>query len=250
MTILPADLVDSDASIAFPIVTPIRSMQRHLDLELDALRDLLLKMADIVDEQFADAMNALLNRDLDLARQVMNRDSEVDRMEMDVDRQCERIMALYQPVSRDLRMLIMAVKITTDLERIGDHCKNLAKNVAYLADLPELLPRTHLREMADEARAMLRDVQDAFVKQDAMKARRVLAQDRKVDRLHEDNFYMMVDLGKSDPELVEAMAHLVTMSKGLERISDHATNIAEGVIFLIEGIDVRHSKARRVEQEN
>jgi phosphate transport system protein len=225
------------------------TVHRHLDDELKLLRDLLLEMSDLVDEQFADAMNALLNRDVELAMRVRERDNEVDAMEMKIDHQCERIMALQQPVAADLRMLITAVKINTDLERIGDHCKNLAKNTLHIVDAPEVLAATRIQEMADVSRAMLRQVQDAFLKRDRMLARRVLASDLQMDRLHEENFYALVNYCKKHPEHAEQVAHLVTASKALERISDHAKNIAESVVFVIEGVDIRHPKLQKASGE-
>lgn len=224
---------------------PIR---RHIDDELQELHALLVEMADLVDEQFSNAMNAVMTRDLELAGEVSERDDEVDALEMAIDRHCERILALYQPVSKDLRMIIIAIKINTDLERIGDHCKNIAKNTPYLVHSPEVLNETSIPEMADRSRTMLRDVQDAFLRRDTLQARRVLAQDRHVNRMYLDNFFALVERMEEDPSLSEAIAHLLTMSKALERISDHAKNIGEAVVFLMEGVDIRHRNMQR-EQE-
>lgn len=218
---------------------PIR---RNLDDELLHLQKLLLRMADTVDEQFADALNALFQRDEELASAVRRRDDEVDALELEVDRHCERVLALHQPVADELRMLITAVKINTDLERIGDHCKNIAKNTPYMAHAPLALKAARLQPMADAARAMLRQVYDAFVKRDQALAEGVLAQDDYVDALHKDNFFALVEHGRTHPEDMEAVAHLITASKAIERISDHAKNIAESVVFLIEGIDIRHQR--------
>lgn len=220
------------------------SSSHSLLRQIKKLRDLLLEMTDLVDEQFAHAVDALLNRDLELAEEVVARDDEVDALELDIDEQCERILALYQPVAVDLRMLIVAVKINTDLERMGDHCKNMARNTKYVQHAPEALACTRLREMADTSRQMLHKVQDAFLNRDRVLARRVLAMDQQVDRLHEENFYALVDHAKEHPDQAEPVAHLITASKALERISDHAKNIAEGVVFLIEGVDIRHRSAQ------
>jgi phosphate transport system protein len=217
-------------------------VRRHLDDDLTALKDLLLRMADVVDEQFANALNALFRRDEALAAEVRRRDDEVDAFEMEVDRFCERILALHHPVADELRVIITAVKINTDLERIGDHCKNIAKNTPRVLNAPGALQATRLQEMADAARGMLREVQEAFVRRDRTLAQRILAQDERVDRLYKENFAALVAHGREHPEDLEAVAHLLTASKGLERISDHAKNIAESVIFLIEGVDVRHQR--------
>jgi len=217
--------------------------------EIRELRDLLLQMSDLVDEQFANAIDALLNRDAELAKQVAERDDEVDALELKIDEQCERILALYQPVAVDLRTIIVAVKINTDLERMGDHAKNLARNTKHVVCAPEALTCTRLREMADTSRSMLHKVQDAFLERDRVLARKVLALDRQVNRLHRENFYALVEHAQNHPEQAEPVAHLLTASKALERFSDHAKNIAEGVVFLIEGVDIRHGGLQETGEE-
>jgi len=221
------------------------SIHRPLDEELKVLRELVLEMSYLVDEQLAEAMNALTKGDVELAQRVRHRDDEIDALEMKLDRQCERILALHHPVASDLRLIILAVKVNTDLERIGDHSKNLAKNVAHVKDMPDVLKATRLPEMADAARAMLREAQDAFSTEDRVRAREILARDRQVDRLHKENFAALVKYGQEHPECMTPVAHLITASKGLERISDHVKNIAESIIFLIEGLDIRHKRLAR-----
>lgn len=215
---------------------------RPLDAELQTLWDLLIQMSTVVDEQLADAIDALSTCDLDLARKVTERDDEVDALELAVDHQCERILALHTPVAVDLRLIITAVKINTDLERIGDHAKNLAKNTPFLANRSGLLEQTRIAEMADTARRILHDVQDAFMQRDRVLARKVIAHDLEIDRLHKETIDTLVRLARENPEHTEALVHLVTMSKAIERVADHAKNIAESVVFLIEGVDIRHRK--------
>lgn len=217
-------------------------VHRNLDDDLRQLQALLLQMADVVDEQFADALNALFNRDTDEAARVQRRDDEVDALELEVDRLCERILALHHPVADELRRLVTAVKINTDLERIGDHCKNIAKNTPRIVNAPLALEATRFQEMSDVARGMLREVYDAYVKRDLDRAERVLAEDERVDQLHRENFDALVAHGRTNPDDLEAVAHLITASKALERISDHAKNIAENVVFLIRGVDIRHQR--------
>ncbi|MFN3597348.1 MAG: phosphate signaling complex protein PhoU [Rubricoccaceae bacterium] len=219
------------------------SIRRNVDRELVAVRSLLLRMADLVEEQFANAVDALFRRDLDAAAAVHRRDDEVDALELEVDHFCERVLALHHPVADELRILLTAIKINTDLERIGDHCKNVAKNVPHVAEAPEALAATRLREMSDAARALFRDVYDAFVTRDAAAARAVLARDEQVDRLHRENFDALVAHARQHPEQVAAVAHLLTAGKDVERVADHVANIAESVIFLLEGLDVRHGGA-------
>jgi len=216
------------------------SNRSSLDQELALLRGLIAEMANHVDEQFADAMNALLQADTDLAEQVVEGDDAIDALELRIDEQCERIMALHAPVAVDLRMLIMAVKINTDFERIGDHCRNLSRNARHLVDAPGLLEKTRLSKMADMSRTMLREAEVAFLENDRLKARKVIARDLQVNRLHDETFSTLVDMLKAGHEHAEAISHLLTVSKALERISDHTKNIAQGIIFMIEGRDIRH----------
>lgn len=222
-------------------------IHRHLDEEMQVIRDLLLEMSYLVDEQLAEAMNAVTTGDIDLAAEVRGRDDEIDALELKIDRQCERVLALHHPVASELRLILLAVKVTTDLERIGDHAKNIARNAVYLRDTPSILDVTRLPEMADATRAMLREVQDAFSKADRVLAREVLVRDKEVDRLHKENFAALVAYGEANPALVETVAHLVTASKALERVADHVKNIAESVVFFVEGLDIRHKKLPRVE---
>ncbi|PEN12290.1 phosphate transport system regulatory protein PhoU [Longibacter salinarum] len=220
------------------------SNRLQLDRELASLQSLIIEMAGRVDEQFADATNALLNGDTELADTVIERDDAIDELEMKIDEQCERILALHAPVAVDLRMLIMAVKINTDFERIGDHCRNLSRNAEHLVDWPGLIVKTYIPEMADMARGMLREVEVAFLEEDRLKARKVIARDLQVNRMHADNFSMLVEMSRSHRERAEVVAHLLTASKGLERISDHAKNVAKSIVFMIEGNDIRHRGLR------
>ncbi len=213
---------------------------RYLDDELARLRSLLIEMSEVVDEQVAGAIDAVARCDVDLALKVRMRDDEVDAFELEVDRQCERILALHTPVAVDLRLIISAVKVNTDLERIGDHAKNLAKNTQHLRGASHLIERTQIREMADEARKVLHEAQDSFIKRDRVLARQVLAHDRRIDRMHNETSEILARLITEQPESATEIVHLVNMSKSVERIADHAKNIAEIVVFLVEGIDIRH----------
>jgi phosphate transport system protein len=215
-----------------------------LDRELASLRSLIMEMAGRLDEQLADATNALLNGNTNLAAEVIARDDAIDEIEMQIDEQCERILALHAPVAVDLRMLIMTVKINTDFERIGDHCRNLSHDTEHLAAHTDLIADTHIPEMADMARCMLREVEVAFLEQDRLKARKVVARDLQVNRMHANNFSLFVNMARENGERAEAMAHLLSASKGLERISDHAKNVAKSVVFMIEGNDIRHRRLR------
>jgi len=216
-------------------------MPSRLTRELAELRSRLLDMATIVAEQFTDAVDALLDHDVERANRVVERDKEVDALELEVDGYCERILARHQPVATDLRTLLTVEKINTDLERIGDHCRNVARNAEYVTEAPRILDVLKLREMSETARRMLDDAKQAFLDQDAELARRIPSLDDEVDRLHRENFTALVDYIQQHPEHAEVAAHLITASKAVERISDHSTNIAKGVVFLIEGEDIRHA---------
>jgi phosphate transport system protein len=226
------------------------SNRSSLDQELALLRGLIAEMANRVDAQFADAMNALLQGDTELAEKVVAGDDAVDALELRIDKQCERILALHAPVAVDLRMLIMAVKINTDLERIGDHCRNLSRNARHMVDAPDLLDQTRLPKMADMSRTMLREAEDAFLENDRLKARKVIARDLQVNRLHNETFDTLVGMLEDGHVQSEAIAHLLTVSKALERISDHAKNIAQGIVFMIEGRDIRHRKLDEPEDDS
>lgn len=223
-----------------PSLEPEMPIHRNLDDDLELLRTRLLDMFDIVDEQVASALNALLEKNDDLAEHVRRRDDEVDAMEIEIDRRAERILALYQPVASELRFLIVAVKVNTDLERIGDHCKNIAKKTMDMREHSGALSVTKFDDMGDASRKMLRDVQDAFTKRDGRLAERVMRQDSEVDRIHKENFHSLIAFGRENPDAIESVAHAISVSKAIERISDHAKNVAQSVIFLVEAIDVRH----------
>ena len=224
-------------------------VHRHLDDDLDILRSLLVEMADLVDEQLASAINAVVNGDLELAQKVRADDDKIDAMELKVDRQCQRILARHSPVAVDLRLIITAIKINTDLERIGDHAKNVAKNAEPLVGSTEILQRTRIQDMANVARSIMHDAQDAFSNRDRVLARQVLAHDRKVDRLYAETFDTIVQLAEEHPEDAEVFTHLITMTKAIERIADHSKNIAESVVFLIEGDDIRHRDLQESDEE-
>jgi phosphate transport system protein len=218
-------------------------VHRPIDESLENLRGLLVRMSDLVSDQFTEAVDALVRGDTQLAESVRRRDDEVDRMELEVDRLAERLLALYQPVAGDLRSLIIAVKVNTDLERIGDHAKNIAKEVPHVAGAPAAIGATRLPEMADAVRSMLRQAHESYRERDRALASRVMAYDREVDRLHKENLAGLEAHVREHPEEFAAAVHLFTASKSMERIADHAKNVARGVVFVMEGEDLRHRRA-------
>ncbi len=221
------------------------STTRQLDVALRPLAAALERMTDLVDRQFARAVRALLTRDVALAEEVAAADAEVDALELKIDDLCERLLARHRPVASDLRLIITAVKVNTDLERIGDHCKNIARNTSHVEHAPEALACARFEEMVEASRTMLREVQEAFVRRDRELARQVIAHDERVNRLNRKNFEALVQFCRDHPEQADTAARLIAASKALERISDHTKNIAESVVFLIEGKDIRHGAVQR-----
>ena len=213
---------------------------RPLDDKLERLRTLQEEMLRCVTKQFEEAALALLERDTERAAKVRRSDDEIDALELRIDSLCERILALHTPVAVDLRLILTAVKINTDLERIGDHAKNLAKSTAPLSDWETFLNQTHLTDLARTVRDNLAGAAQAFLDQDPDLARKVIERDEEANQYYADIFDTTAQLIREHPEGSEALIYLVTAAKALERIGDHAKNIAESIVFLEEGKDIRH----------
>jgi phosphate transport system protein len=222
-------------------------MPQHTDKayeeELAQLRAHVLEMGGLVEEQIAHAIRALTERDEQLARETMQRDHTVNRLDVEIDELCIRLLALRQPAARDLRLITTALKITTDLERIGDLASHTAERALELsAELP-IKPYIDLPRMADLARGMVHQSLDAFVKEDANLALAVCASDDPLDKLHAQLFRELLSFMVEDPTTISRAMRLLFVSKALERIGDHATNIAEMVIFMVRGRSIRHLDA-------
>jgi phosphate transport system protein len=218
-------------------------MQRHFHEELDALRQTLLAMGALVEDQVRRVMRALVERDDTLAREVMERDREVNAYDLQVDAACVELLALHQPAARDLRFITTALKIVTDLERIGDQAVNIAQRALELNQEPQLKPYVDLPVMAERAQRMVKDALDAFVTGDTALARSVCAADGAVDALKEQIFRELLTYMMQDPRCIPRAMRLIFISRFLERVADHATNIAEMVIYMVEGKMVRHTLA-------
>lgn len=219
-------------------------IQTHDD-PIKAVFDALYEMFDCVDEMLADAVNAVFQGDKELAERVRQDDDRVDALELKIDWACEGILAGTALEGDDLRKILTAVKINKDLERIGDHCKNIAKSVTYLECSTLWRSQTHIMAMADVVRAILRTARETFTRQDRLLARKVLARDRQVDREYQTVMDTAVALCQAHPDQAEAFVHVVLMSKALERIADHARNIARSAVFCIEGVDIRHMNVQQ-----
>jgi phosphate transport system protein len=213
---------------------------RHFHEELSRLKSQLLEMSALAEELVALAMRALHGRDAELALEVIRRDADLDAMEMVVDDACIHLLALQQPMARDLRLITMAMKISNDLERVGDHAVNIAEAVGHLAEQPVFMEFPEIEEMGRLSTGMLSDALDTFVRGDAEGARDVLRRDDRVDSLHDSVFRILVTHMMEDPRRIGASMSLFLVSRNLERIGDLATNVAEDVVFLVEGRNIKH----------
>jgi phosphate transport system protein len=215
-------------------------MPRHFELELDHLRTLLIRMGSVVEEQIEFAVRSLVEGDKRLTHLVMERDKRVDEFDNLIDQQCMRIFALSQPVAVDLRLLMAALKINNELERIGDIAVNLTERFEPLMAHRDILVGSSFKPMAEAAREMMKSAIDSFVNNDPALAKKVLESDDYIDRLDRDNFAQMSKIMREKPDCAEQALHIVILSRHLERLADHATNIAEDVIFLVDAKIIKH----------
>ena len=218
-------------------------MSRHFHEELDALKQTLLLMGALVEDQIRRAMQALVDRDDVSAQDVIDRDREVNAYDIEVDEKCVELLALNQPTAGDLRFITTAMKIVTDLERIGDQAVNIAQRALELNREPQLKPYIDLPRMAASAQRMVRESLDAFVSRDTELARRVCAEDADVDALKEQIFRELLTFMMEDARTIPRAIRLILISRFLERVADHATNIAEMVIYMVDSKMVRHTIA-------
>lgn len=213
---------------------------RHFEDELETLKGSLVKMAGLAEEQVDRAVVALLDRDAAMAEEVIERDSEIDDLEMSIDNMAVQLLALQQPMARDLRFITMAMKIGNDLERVGDHAVNIAENVGYIVEAPPLPHLPELEEMTGLATEMLNDALDSFVRSDSAQARDIGRRDDRVDELHDNVFRIILTHMMEDPRKIGAGIDLILISRNIERIADLATNVAEDVVFMVEGRIIKH----------
>jgi phosphate transport system protein len=215
-------------------------MTRHYDEGLNHLREGLTAMAGQVEWMLELTLRALLERKNDLADRVNALDAGVDEQELKLDKACIDLLALGAPVARDLRLVASAIKIIPELERIGDHCCNIARRAKLLNGQPWILSGDAMERLGKETRDMVRRAVDAFVQGDASMARGVIAADDLVDALYTEIYRELLRLMLSDPLCIERASHLILVAKNWERIADQATNIAEEVLFILEGRNVKH----------
>jgi phosphate transport system protein len=216
-------------------------MERHLDQDLDRVRQMLLRMGGMVEGMVAKATQALVERSGRLCTEVIEGDSEVDQLEIEIDEMSHSILGRKQPTAVDLRFLVAVMKINSDLERIGDSAVNIAQSVEQINDQPPLKPYIDLPHLSELVQKMVRNSLDAFVRKDVQLASDVCKSDDEVDGLYKQIFRELLTYMIEDPKTVSRALHLLLISRNLERIADHATNIAEDVIYYVEGRDIRHS---------
>lgn len=213
---------------------------RHFHDELSDLKSTLLAMSAEAQTALAAAVEALLQRDAAKASQVISGDHKIDALEVEIEDLVVKLLATQQPMAKDLRLLMAALKIANDLERVGDHAVNIAQSAERLLASPPIVPEPEIVEMARMARRMLSDALDAFVRADAQAGRAVCQRDDQVDGLHDSVFRILLTHMMETPHIISAAIELFLVSRNLERVADLATNIAEDVVFLVEGKSIKH----------
>ena len=215
-------------------------MSKHLEREIESLKKLILALSATVEDNVYKAVRSLTERDSALAEEIIKSDVAVDQTEVAIEEECLKVLALNQPVAGDLRFLVAILKINNDLERMGDLAVNIAERAMFLAtrekpDVPLDLPL-----MAEKTKAMMKKSLDSLMKQDTTLAYEVLATDDEIDAMNREMYAQIQNAIRRKPEQLESLIHLLSCSRHLERIADHATNIAEDVIYMIDGVIVRH----------
>ena len=216
-------------------------MQRHFDQELAQLKEQLLRMGSVVEQQIQRALQALVDRDSELAQLVVERDHNVNNLDVTIDDTCIRLLALHQPTAGDLRFITTAMKISSELERMGDLADNIAHRALELNEEPQLKPYIDIPRMGNWTMQMVQECLNAFVNSDSTLARKVCGDDDFVDDVNEQLFRELLSFMMENPRTITRAIRLTFVAKSLERIADHATNIAELVVYMVEGKNIRHT---------
>ncbi|OGP90803.1 MAG: phosphate transport system regulatory protein PhoU [Deltaproteobacteria bacterium RBG_16_47_11] len=223
--------------------------ETHFQKELEKLKENLLRMATLVEKVISDAVQSLMKMDSELAQKTIESDDAINDLELAIEEMCLRLLALRQPMAIDLRFITAAMKIVTDLERMGDQAVNIAERAISLNQEPQLKPYIDLPRMAEITQSMVKDVLDAFVRQDPGLARSVCERDDLVDGLNDQVFRELLTYMISDSKTITRSVHLMIVSRCLERIADHATNIAEDVIFMVDARVIKHHAEEKKEEK-
>jgi phosphate transport system protein len=234
--------------MSFPktLELPAKHTDQEYDAELRKLRENLLRMGAKVQRMIASSVQALAERNDLLARETIGCDGQINRLELDIDEACLRLVARRAPVASDLRFITTALKFVTDLERIGDLCVHICERVLELNEVPPLVPFVDIPRMADIAQGMVADAMTAFVKGNTDQAEQVIRRDNALDEAFADVFRRLLTLMMEDPKCISRAIRFQNIAKYLERIGDHATNLAERVVFMVRAVDVRHTQERDI----
>jgi phosphate transport system protein len=217
-------------------------MSVHFQREIDHLKKQILAVSAVVEERIAGAITAVMKHDAVLARQIVEGDREINQMEIDVEEECLKILALHQPVAVDLRFVVAVLKINQSLERMADLASNIGKRAEYLANMPKVEIPIHLEKMSKQTQDMVKQSLDALVESNAAIARRVCEADDEIDHRNRQMHVLIQEQIRSNPDEIERLLNLLSVSRHLERIADLATNVAEDVIYTVEGEIVRHRR--------
>ena len=215
-------------------------IHRHFHEELADVRSRLVTMSGAAEAALSMAVDALLSRDDNKAQAVILGDREIDTREVDIEERCIALLALQQPMARDLRMLTSAMRIANDLERVGDHAVNIAQSAIRVSKARQIVPEPEIVEMARLTRSMLADSIDAFIRGDAKAGREICRRDDQVDALNRSVFRILLTHMMENPQMISTGMEILLVSRNLERVADLATNVAEGVVFLVEGKSIKH----------
>ncbi len=215
-------------------------MERLLDEHLEKLKTRVIKMCSLVDEQLQLAIKSFKDENIELAQSVIDRDRKVNKYDVKIDKICQKIFALAQPVAMDLRYIMSSLTINSNLERIGDIAVNIAENVVLIQKKPEFYPKTKLEEMFNLTQRMLKNSIDAFIGGNPELAKEVILTDDIVDKLNTENHQILKSIMKQNPDYIEGAVALLVISRELERLADHSTNIAEDVFFIVEAQMIKH----------
>lgn len=218
----------------------VKRTSQHYENELQSIKQNLLYLGALTEHAIENVLASLLDRKSDLARTVIDGDAEIDKLDTEIEEQCIRLLALRQPIARDLRFITTAIKINGHLERIGDMAVNIAERVLALNEEPQLKPYIDLPRMADIAREMIRGSLDAFVREDCQLANRIRRKDAEIDTLNEQIFRELLTFMLEDARTIHRALLIMQVAKNLERIADHAKGIADMVVYMVTGINVRH----------
>jgi phosphate transport system protein len=218
----------------------------QFELQMDKLKNRILKMCSLVDEQFETAFKAIDEEDVELAKQVIERDDKVDKYDVKIDKACQKLLALRQPVATDLRFIMSAMTINSNLERIGDIAVNIAENFLLMKRKPSFMGKSHFSPMANLVREMIRNSIDSFINNDRKLAQKVIEADDVLDKYNVDNHQILINIMKENKNNIEAAVALLVICRQLERLGDHATNIAEDVYFIVEAQMIKHKYVKYI----